>query len=140
MSPLVQINGPGTKRNQARRTIAEILRQLMLKRQLDDEARDMASQIVFSLRQIAETIDTSCEAWEKRNYFVKADRFRIEWEWVQPAAEGLRQVIIGGSWERLPRELANLVPRFADIRVTKMTRSAQDWESSYQLLMKEAKQ
>ncbi len=137
MSPVINVNSPGTRRNQARRTIAELLRQLMVKRQLDDEAKDMAAQIVFCLREIANTVDVSCEAWEKRNYFVKADRFRMQWEWAQSAAGNLVQVIVSGSWESLPQQLANLVPHFADIRVTKMTRSASDWKGRYQQLVQE---
>jgi signal transduction histidine kinase len=81
MSRVINIASPGSRRNAARRTIAEILRHLMFKRQLDDESRDMVAAVVFALRTIAETVEVTLEAWEKRDYFLKADRFRLEWEW-----------------------------------------------------------
>jgi len=79
MGRVISISNPAQRRNSFRRTIAEILRHLMLKRELDEEAKDMAATVVFSLRGIAETIETSTEAWEKRNYYLKADRFRRQW-------------------------------------------------------------
>lgn len=137
MSPVISVANPGQRRNQLRRTIAEMLRQLMMKRQLDDEAKDMAAAMVFALRGIAETIEEATVAWEKRNYFLKADRFRLEWEWVLPASQRLARLIAAERWEQLPQELANLAPHFADVHVTKMTRSATAWQGSYQLLLRE---
>lgn len=138
MTPVINVSDPGTRRNQQRRTIAEILRQLMLKRELDEEAKDMAAAVVLALREIAGTIDSSASAWEKRDYFVKADRFRREWDWVLPTAERLQQLVVNAHWEQLPRELATLAPHFADIHVTKMTRSTSTWKASYRLLLREA--
>ena len=37
--------------------------------------------MVLALEEIAVSIDVSVQAWEKRDYWVKADRFRMEWEW-----------------------------------------------------------
>ena len=44
-------------------------------------SRDLAAFIAISLEKIFETVETSVVAWEKKGYWVKADRFRLEWEW-----------------------------------------------------------
>ena len=137
MSRLINTASPGKRRNQSRRTIAEILRHLMLKRDLDQETKDMAATLVFSLRDIADTIEATVVAWEKRNYFLKADRFRLQWEWVGPAADRLEQLIVNDDWEQLPAELAEMAPRFGDIRIARMTRPPSTWNSSYALLMRD---
>lgn len=137
MSRIVNISTPGKLRNQQRRTIAEALRLLMYKRSIDQEARDMAATIVFSLREIAESIEVTTAAWEDRDYYLKADRFRLEWEWVKPTAARLQEVIIKGHWAELPEVLAQLAPKFADISIAKMTRTPDTWESAYQRLVKE---
>lgn len=134
MSRVINTSSPGTRRSQLRRTVAELLRNLMLKRTLDEEAKDMAATLVLSLRGIAETIENSTLAWEKRDYYLKADRFRREWEWALPAAERLRSLIVSEHWELLPRELAALVPRFSDVHIAKMTRSSSTWQGNYHLL------
>jgi len=135
MTRVINTASPGKQRNKLRRTIAEVLRHLMFKRKLDQESKDMSALLVLSLYGIARTIETTLTAWEKRNYFLKADRFRLEWEWVVPAAQQLEETILTDRWERLPQELASLAPRFADIRIAKMTRPPSTWESSYRLLM-----
>ena len=138
MGRVINISSPGKRRNQQRRTIAEILRHLMLKRELDPEAKDMAATVVFALRSIAETIEESTVAWEKRNYFLKADRFRRRWEWATVHAERLHKLLVDDRWEQLPQELAMLAPYFADIRVLKLTRPPSTWQSNYLLLRRES--
>jgi len=137
MSRVINTANPGKLRNQARRTIAEILRHLMLKRDLDEETKDMAAAIVFALRDISKTIEVTTTAWEKRNYFVKADRFRLEWEWTEPAADKIEALVVADRWDELPMAMSELVPRFGDIRIAKMTRKPSTWQSCYALLKQE---
>ena len=49
MSRVIHVDNPGKRRNAARRSIAEILRYLSRKAQIDDEARDMSAALVFLL-------------------------------------------------------------------------------------------
>ena len=84
MSRIIATEGPGKVRNQHRRTIAEALRRLSQKSGVDDEARDLAALIVFCLHGIAESVDQTVTAWEKRDYYLKADRFREEGRWGEP--------------------------------------------------------
>jgi hypothetical protein len=134
MSRVVNPNGPGKSRDYARRTIAEILRHLIRKRSWDDEARDMASAVVLALEDIAASVEVTTEAWEKRDYFLKADRFRLEWEWAGPASRQLAEIVTNDRWNQLPAVLAALAPRFSDIRILKMTRAADTWLGQYRAL------
>jgi hypothetical protein len=136
MSRVINTSNPGKLRDQYRRTIAEALRHLMFKRSVDDEVPDMAAAIVLALRGIAETVEITVGAWEKRDYYLKADRFRLEWEWVTPAASRLCNVVSHARWNELPAELAGLAPKFSDIRIAKMTRTPESWKSSYQQLVR----
>ncbi|MFQ5852404.1 MAG: hypothetical protein ACE5JU_17715 [Candidatus Binatia bacterium] len=135
MSRVIHTDSPGTQRQRVRRTIAEALRRLMEKNDLDEEARDLAALVVFSLRELSDGVDRSASAWEKRGYFVKADRFRREWEWVDRTADELATLLRGEEWVRLPVVLARLAPRFADIKVRRLTRSPALWQDCYQRLM-----
>ena len=137
MGRVINTANPGSERNRLRRTIAEILRHLMFKRGVDDEVKDMTAALVYALRGIAESVQVTTDAWEKRDYYVKADRFRLEWEWVAPAARRLEALVREGRWEDLPREVAALAPHFADIRIAKMTRAPSTWASSYERLTRE---
>ena len=68
-----------------------------------------------------------------------ADRFRLEWAWVEPMARQLEVVLVRERWNDLPTVLALLLPRFSDIKLTKMTRTPDLWGGCYDRLLKEDK-
>ncbi|MFN2115933.1 MAG: hypothetical protein ACK2T6_09460 [Anaerolineae bacterium] len=137
MSRIVNTDSPSAQRQRLRRTIAEALNRLMAKQELDDETRDLAALIVFSLREIDAGIERSATAWDKRHYYIKADRLRQEWEWASRVADRMANLIKGGDWARLPVLLASLAPRFSDVQVSKLTRSPGLWAGAYRRLKDE---
>src|SRR5512136_3158478 len=113
MSRITNIDGtPTQQRNAIRRSIAEILRRLMDKKTIDDETRDMLAFIVVGLRSMDQSIDQSATAWEKRDYYIKADQFRREWLWLPDTANRIDVMIRSNDWATLPLELAGLASRF----------------------------
>lgn len=135
MSRLINGPNPGTERNQLRRTVAEALRHLMSKKQIDDESKDMVALIVYSLHGISEGVEQSARAWEKRDYFVKADKFRMDWAWAEKYANKLEVILRGELWAELPLALAELAANFSDITITKFVRSDAMWRGRYRQLM-----
>lgn len=138
MGRVVNPNSTGRERSRSMRTAAELLRHLSQKADLDDEAKDMAAHLVFCLRDVEDGIEQSAEAWEKRDYWVKAEKLRQKWGWAGSAAARLEGTIRRGSWETLPTAIVSLVDHFADIKITKLTRDASEWEGSHQRLLDEA--
>ena len=137
MSRIISTNGPGKVRHQHRRTVAEALRRLSQKAQLDEDAKDLAAIIVYSLLAVADTIDQTTQAWDKRDYYMKAERFREQWRWLEPTTDELSTVIYEGQWDQLPTMLAHLMPHFADITVKKLTRNPRLWQGAYARFMEE---
>lgn len=137
MSRVINTDSPGKTRNRCRRTIAELLRRLSRKQEVDAEARDMAAAIVFKLREIEAGVEQTISAWEKRGYWLKAERFLRDWEWVPEAAANVEDVLRNEAWDLLPRVLAELFPRFADIEIKRLTRPGKVWRGKYDELMAE---
>jgi len=136
MSRITNIEGtPSAQRNRLRRTIAEILRRLSAKKAVDAETKDMIAFIIAALRLMNESIEHSCAAWEKRDYYLKADQFRREWTWLLPTADRLEDLIVTNEWSLLPTEMAGLAARFSDVKVNQMTKPASLWQDAYQKLM-----
>ena len=108
MSRVISTHPPGRERHKLRRTIAEALRRLAEKPGLDGEARDLTAHIVFSLWGIDDTVERAAVAWEKRNYYLKADRFRSEWAWAGRIANRLEEALRGEQWDGLHLLLADL--------------------------------
>jgi hypothetical protein len=135
MSRVININNPTKIRNQNRRLIAELLRRLSQKPDVDPETKDMAAVMVFSLREIADGVEQSAAAWEKRGYWMKSERFIREWGWTGETAANLEDVIRNEAWDLLPRLLAEMFPRFADVQIKTMTKSPDTWHGAYKKLI-----
>ena len=135
MSRVIHTESPGKIRNQLRRTCAELLRHLSQKQAVDEEAKDMAAFLVLCLRHIDQGIDSSAASWEKRDYWMKAERLRQRWAWVNREAARLEAAIRDEAWDRLPEYLMALLPHFADVKVQRFTRSATLWAGAYKHLL-----
>jgi hypothetical protein len=135
MSRVINSNAPGKIRNHHRRTVAELLRQLSQRPAVDQEAKDMAAAVVFALQGIHQSVLQTIEAWEKRDYWTKADRFLREWDWANHLSQELSTVLREDDWPELPMVLARLMPHFIDIEIKKLTRPPSTWRGAYQELL-----
>ena len=134
---VINTDSTGKQRNQTMRTVAEILRRLSQKQTVDDEVRNMTAMLVYCLREVEAGIDQSATAWEKRDYWVKSEELRQRWMWVGDMADQLRNMIYSEQWTLLPPIMLKLLPRVADIKITKMTRDVTLWDGVYDKLMQE---
>ena len=139
MGRVVNTNNPSKIRNQLMRTSAELLRHLSQKTELDGEAKDMAARLMFCLRDIEDGIESSALAWEKRDYWIKAEQLRQRWVWAGNGSARLESLIRQESWENMPVVMAELFAHFTDIKITKFTRHASEWNGSYQAFLDEKK-
>lgn len=137
MGRVINTNNPTAARNYSRRTVAEMLRQISHKSAIDAETKDMAAALIFALRDIQSNVQQSAEAWEKRGYWMKAERFLREWNWVKEIAYNLEDVLRYEAWDLLPELLSQLLPHVADIEVTKLMRTAITWQGAYARLLAE---
>ncbi len=137
MGRVINTDGPGKRRNNLMRTAAELLRHLSQKQDMDDDARDMLALLVYCLKEIADGIDESTVAWEKRDYWIKAEEFRQRWQWTHQMATELETMLVNEDWQNLPPLMVKLFPYFSDIKVTKFTRKPALWQGAYNRLMAE---
>jgi len=136
MSRITSVDGtPTQQRNAIRRAIAEILRHLSTKLAIDAEAKDMLAFIVYGLRTMDQSIDQSATAWEKRDYYIKADQLRREWLWLPGTAQRIEEILRDDDYRTAPIELAGLLARFSDVKVTTFTKSPLLWQGAYKKLL-----
>jgi hypothetical protein len=137
MGRVINTDSTGKQRSQSMRTGAEILRRLSQKSAIDDEAKDMVAALVYALRDIDAGIDSSAAAWEKRDYWMKADELRVRWEWTGRMADQLAALVHEDHWDDLPPMMVKLFPYFSDIKITKMTRKEDAWRGAHARLLRE---
>lgn len=88
-----------SKRNRMLRQIATALRYAAEGQPGREETWDLLAFVVLCLDEIEDTVHRAAEAWERRDYWVKADRYRHTWSWVRTSASGLEQALAASDVE-----------------------------------------
>lgn len=131
MSRVINTNSPLKRRNQHMRAGAELLRHLSQKATVDDESRDMLAALLFALKEIEDSLEDATEAWEKRDYWMKVEEFRKKWIWVGSSAVQLDALLDSEDWSKLPDFMVRIMPHFADITISKFTRTSELWDGMH---------
>ncbi len=134
MSRIINRDSAGRRRNTLLKGIAVALRELSRQGSINDESRDLAAFVALALREIAAGIDPSVAAWEKRGYWVKADRFRMDWAWTSSAARGLQAALSAGDWTAIADLMAQVAGKVSNIQVTERHRLGKPWLGAFQRL------
>ena len=131
----VKANESGTTyRNRLTKSIVLAIRKLMQKGQPDRESQDMAAFVVLALEKIEESVDSSATAWEKRDYWLKADRFRMEWSWVEGRRFSLEKAVLSQDWGNIASELIQVAQHFNTIEVSEKNRLGEPWVGAFKAL------
>jgi hypothetical protein len=116
------------------KAITFALRDLAARQKVDDETRDYVAFMALALREINETIDVTCAAWEKRDYWLKADQFRREWEWAAPTADKLEKIVLQDQWQAMPAAMMELSRHLAKVVLPKKNTLGAPWLGAYAAL------
>jgi hypothetical protein len=127
MSRLINTDGSGKQRAQMSKAVLITIRELAAKKNIDDEARDMAAFIALALHQIHETVDQSVRAWEKRDYWIKADQFRLQWAWAQTSAKRVREAVLLNDWGELAVSMPEIAAKLGTIKLPKSNTIGKPW-------------
>jgi len=131
LSRLVNPDGIGTQRARLMKAVGLALRKLAGRTVVDDESRDLAAFIVLALREINETVDTACQAWERRDYWLKADQFRRDWAWASLNADKLERLVLEGRWQDLALAVPDLVVHLNKVTLPKRNTLGTPWLGAY---------
>jgi hypothetical protein len=116
------------------RAIVIALRELMHQPEPNSSTRDLAAFIALALETIAENIDPSVAAWEKRGYWVKADRFRMEWAWTNRLGGELRKALLEDDWGGVAQAAVQITQKLQDVKVPVRHRLGTPWVGAWNRL------
>ena len=81
MGKVINPNTPGKERDRLVKSIALALRELSATHEFNQKVKDLTAYIALALMSVSDTTKITVSAWEKRGYWVKADKFHLEWIW-----------------------------------------------------------
>ncbi|MCS7010913.1 MAG: hypothetical protein N2049_02310 [Anaerolineales bacterium] len=134
MSRIIQTESAGKERTRLIKALSLAVRQLALQREPGPEARDLAAFIVLALEAIAATIDESVVAWEKRGYWIKADKFRLEWAWAGDLAQKMRKALLADDWVGVSEVASQVGARLGNLVVSPKHRLGTPWVGAWKQL------
>ena len=134
MSRVINPDSAGKERTRLTKAIVISIRELVKQNDPGDTTRDLAAFIALALLSIAEGIDVSVAAWEKRNYWVKADRFRMEWAWTGQMGEKMKLAVLEDDWGSVALLSAQIAQKLHKIKVSDNHRMGRPWVGAYRQL------
>ena len=96
------------------------------------EMLDLGAYIDLCLQAIVRTVDQTAKAWEGRDYWVKADKFRFEWAWASEAQSSFSRALEQRAMDELRAAAANLETELAELEPYKKDQKEQPWKGSWQ--------
>lgn len=131
MSRVINPNAAGKERTRLTKAIVITIRELTKQSEPNDATRDMAAFIALALQTIADGIDVSVAAWEKRDYWVKADRFRMEWAWAGQIGEKMKTAVLEDDWAGVAMLSAQVAQKLYKVKVSEKHRMGTPWVGAW---------
>lgn len=131
---IINPESAGKERTQLSKGIVLAIRELAKQSDTGAESKDMAAFIALALEQISEGIDISVAAWEKRGYWVKADRFRMDWMWSGVYAAKMKTAVLSDDWATVAITMTQVAQKLAKVDVPAGHRLGRPWVGAWKQL------
>jgi len=134
MSRVINPDSTGKQRTQLNKAIVLAVRELARQKDVTDQTRDLAAFLAIALQIISDGIDVSVTAWEKRNYWIKADKFHMEWAWAGQIAEKMRASVLSDDWATVAMLSVQIAQKLNKVQVSENHRLGKPWVGAYKEL------
>jgi len=135
LSRLIKTGSASKDRILLEKGVVLAIRELAKQSGVDATTRDLLAYIAVSLMAIGETIDDSVAAWEKRGYWVKADRYRMEWVWASNLGEEMKQAILREDWGVVVTITAQVTQKMSKVKISQRIRLGSPWVGCFEKLI-----
>jgi len=131
VSRIINPEGAGKERTRLCKSIVLALRELMRQTDANETSKDLAAYIALALKEVFATVESSVAAWEKKGYWVKADRFRMEWEWSERLGNKMNQALLAEDWATVALTAAQVGQKLTKVDVPVRHRLGTPWVGAW---------
>ena len=131
MSRVINSESAGKDRTRLTKIVVIAIRELLRQKEPSDLSRDLIACILMSLDGIYDTVDASVEAWEKRGYWLKADRFRMDWQWTKLLADQMRPLVLAENYGELIPLMVQVLQALDSVKVSENHRLGTPWTGAW---------
>ncbi len=126
MSRVIHTDPPGNVRRRILQFLALALEHLAKCKRQEEKAEVLAF-MVLALRELDDTIARTTASWEKRGYWLKADRFRADWEWVSSLRRQIEAALGAGDIALAAAAAAGLESHVAGVKIPRRIMASSPW-------------
>jgi len=132
---IIKLETAGKERLRLQKEIVIAIKELAKQTGVDQTTKDLVAYIAISLQAIGKTVDESVAAWEKRGYWIKAERYRIEWDWATKLGDDLHRNLLGGDWIKIVEIIGKVTQKMSKIKIPQRNRYGTPWVDSWDKLV-----
>jgi hypothetical protein len=133
---VINTENAGKDRTHLVKAIVLTIRELAQQREPGIDARDMAAFISLALEKVFKTIEPTVSAWEKRGYWVKADKFRLEWTWAEDYSQKMRDAVMKDDWLAVSQIATRIAQKLGGITIPIGHHIGTPWVGAWDLMEK----
>jgi len=139
LSRVINPESTSADRGRLSKVVIYALRELMKQTETSDQTRDLVAFMSLALREMYQTVEASVAAWEKRGYWVKADKFQMEWEWAEMQGKSLENALFKEDWAGIARSAATIGQKLSKVKMGTRIRGLAEnpWKGSWEKIKQE---
>lgn len=132
---------PSTTRTKLAKQVVVAFRNIVKQNSMNNDVKDSIAYISFLLKDIQRNVDSTACAWEKRDYWVKADKFRREWQWVDKTLAVIHLICEENQWDEFPSFIMIISNGLQNLKIklSKKDQSTKNWQGAYNALVSKQK-
>lgn len=96
-----------------------------------DELWDLLSFMALKLAEIQTSVEATVEAWEKRDYWLKAERFRTDWLWVNSLLSRVELMLAESESKASSRDIDQILADLGKQPAQKAKLQGRPWEGAH---------
>jgi hypothetical protein len=124
-------NRPGKERERLLKVIVVVINELHSSGVGSSEFEDLSAFLLLSLTAVCRSIEKTTTAWEKRGYWIKADRFRLEWMWLDSCITKLDRELDKGNWSSIINVSDEILRHLDEVPLLRKHRYGKPWLGAY---------
>lgn len=132
MSRVIRTETGSRTRAQLLQAVALALREMAAGKARGQDHRDPMAFATLALQEVSRSVEETASAWEKRGYWLKADRFRAEWVWVDPVVEAMSGALATLDWASVAGAVGTVAGRVAQVKLSARMSRTRPWEGAWE--------
>jgi hypothetical protein len=136
LSRIINLENPGKARTHLLKQVHYAVMELIHQPEINEETRDLAAFVSIALEAVGKTIEESVAAWEKRGYWIKADRFRMDWNWAPAQSQIIKVALLSEDWSQVAIAATKVAEKTKNVPTSSRLLKISPWRGAYKELLK----